>query len=285
MSPVALGLLLLAAALHAAWNILIKRAADRQATLWWALVIGGALLLPALALAWPPTWEALVLSVGSSIFETLYFLSLVAAYEVGDLSVVYPVARGSAPLLITAWAALLLGERPSPGGLAGIGLVVVGLMLASAPARGPLSASSGHRPGLAVALALATGLCISGYMTINKVAVAYMSAPAYTCLFHLGTALLLAPYLVRARGQKLLDPWRQEPWRTAAVGIMVGGASVLVMLALVVERAGYVGAVREVGVVFGALAGWLLLGEPLGRRRTVAATIMFAGLALIAMLG
>jgi drug/metabolite transporter (DMT)-like permease len=285
MSPVALGLLLIAAVLHAGWNAFIKHAPDRPASLWWALTVGGLLLLPALVPAWPPPWEAVALAAASSVFEALYFLALVAAYEVGDLSLVYPIARGSAPLLIALWAAVLLGERPSAGGWTGIGLVVAGLIVAGAPARADLSISGRSRSKLAVALALVTGLCISGYSMINKVAVGYTSPAAFTCLFHLGTALLLCPYLVKTRGEKLLQPWRRQGWQTLAAAVMVAAASVLVMAALAIERASYVGAVREVSVIIAALAGWLLLGEPLGQRRTFGAAVMFAGLALIATRG
>lgn len=284
MSPLALGLLLIAAVLHAGWNLLAKQAVDRQAALWWSMLLVGGLLAPALLLDWPPPAAALALAAASSLFEALYFMTLVAAYEAGDLSLVYPVARGSAPLLIVCWAGLFLGERPSPGGWAGIGLVVAGLVLASAPTRAR-RAPAGCHPWRAVALALATGLCISGYSTINKVGVSQINAVAFTGLFHLGSALLVAPLVIRARGRKLLEPWRRDPWRTAAIGVMVGGASTLVLAALAIERAGYVGAVREISVILGALAGWRLLGEPFGARRTLAAGLMFLGLALIATLG
>jgi len=93
------------------------------------------------------------------------------------------------------------------------------------------------------------------------------------------------PYQIRVRGTKLLDPWRCEARQTALIGVMLAGASALVAAALAIERVGYVGAVREISVILGALAGWLKLREPLGRQRTLAATIMFAGLALIATLG
>lgn len=285
MSPLSVAPLLAAATLHAGWNLLIKRAADRQPTLWWALLIGGLVLLPALLVAWPIRWEAITLALASSGFEVLYFVTLLPAYQVGDLSLVYPVARGSAPLLITLWAGLFLGERPSAGGWAGIGLVVTGLTLASTPKPSADVLSSNRRPMLALVLALATGLAISGYSTINKVGVAYASPAAYTSLFHLGTVLLLTPYELRLPAQKLMLPWRTEPGKTLLIGLMIGGASLLVMAALSTERAGYVGAIREVSVVLGALAGWLLLGEPLGHRRTLAACIMFAGLASIATLG
>ena len=285
MSPLALGLLLLAALLHAGWNVLAKQAVDRPATLYAALLLGGLLLAPALALSWPPPPEAVGLALAASVFEALYFVTLTAAYAVGDFSLVYPVSRASAPLLIAAWAVLFLAERPSPAGWAGIGAVVAGLLLISAPTGKVVAGGSAHRSMLALGLALATGLCISGYSTLNKVGLAYLWAPAFTALFHLGTAALLAPLMLRAHGRGLLAPWRRQPIRTVAIGVMLSATSVLVLAALAVERAAYVGAVREVSVVFGALAGWLLLGEPLGQRRTLAAAIMFAGLALIATRG
>jgi drug/metabolite transporter (DMT)-like permease len=285
VSPIAIGFLMLAAVLHAGWNILARQAADRQATLWWGLVVAGTLLVPTVLGAWPPPWEAVALAAGSSIFEALYFVTLLAAYGLGDFSLVYPVARGSAPLLTALWAVLLLGERPSTAGWLGIGLVVVGIVLVSAPDRAQPARPS-HRPGLALILALITGACISGYSVINKVGLQYISPPAFTSLFHVGTALLLLPYLARSRRRKLLAPWRQEErWRTAGVSVMLAGASTLVLTALSIEPASYVGAGREISVVLGALAGWLLLGEPLGLRRTFAAAVMFSGLALIALRG
>jgi drug/metabolite transporter (DMT)-like permease len=285
MSLLALLMLLVAAVLHAAWNLLARGAADRQASLWSAMVVGSSCLLPFLVQAWPPPPEAVVYALGSSLFEVAYFLLLLAAYAAGDFSLVYPVARGSAPLLIALWAALFLGERPSLLGWVGIGLVVLGLIGAGAPNAEAAKPGEPRRERRALLLALATGLSISGYSLVNKVGLAYIAAPAFTALFHLGTTLLLAPYLIWSRGRRLLLPWRQDVRRTIGIGLMLSMASTLVLGALSIERASYVGAVREVSVVVGALAGWLLLGEPLGARRTLASTTMFAGLALIATLG
>ena len=284
MSAAAIVLLLLAAVLHAAWNLVIKRAQDGEGSLWWALLLGGLLLTPSLASAWPLPVEALAIALAASVFQTFYLLALGAAYRVGDFSLVYPVARGSAPLLIALWAVLLLGERPSPGGLAGIGLVVVGLVAAGAPGRST-PAQAHERPLRALGLALATGACISGSSTLYKLGVSHVPAPTFVCVYHLGTALLVAPYLVRKRGEALLLPWRRERGQTLLLALMVSGGSVLVVTAMAIERASYVGAMRELSVVLGALAGWLILGEPLGLRRTLAAGVIFAGLALIAVLG
>ena len=179
---------------------------------------------------------------------------------------------------------LLLGERPSPGGLTGIGLVVAGLVAAGAPGRATPGRAH-ERPLRALVLALATGACISGYSTLYKLGVSQVPAATFVCLFHLGTALLVAPYLIRKRGEALLLPWRRERRQTLLLALMVPGASFLVVTAMAIERASYVGAMRELSVVLGALAGWLILGEPLGLRRTLAAAVIFVGLALIAVLG
>ena len=286
MSTLAVGLLLLAAVLHAGWNLLTKGAKDRQVTLWWALLLAGLLLSPALALEWPPPREALLLGLAASVFEVLYSLALMAAYGVGDLSLVYPVARGSAPLLIAVWAVLWLDEQPSLAGWSGIGLCVLGLALVSLPSPLGQLLDRQKRLGQALGLALLTGLCISGYSAINKLGLRHLGPAAYTSLFHLGTAVLMAPLLLRQRGGKaLLGPLREDRARTLAVGVLISGSSTLVMAALSLEPAAYVGAVREISVILGALAGWLWLGEPFGIRRTIAATIMFAGLALIAARG
>jgi drug/metabolite transporter (DMT)-like permease len=242
-------------------------------------------LSPALALEWPPPPQALLLGLAASTFELLYTLALMAAYGVGDLSLVYPVARGSAPLLIAIWAVLWLEEQPSLAGWAGIALCVLGLALASLPSPLGQLLDREKRLGQALGLALLTGLCISGYSAFNKLGLRHLSPPAYTSLFHLGTALLLAPLLFRQGKDRLLAPLREDRARTLAIAVLLTGSSTLVLSALALESAAYVGAVREISVILGALAGWLWLAEPFGARRTVASAIMFAGMALIATRG
>src|SRR6266545_1578734 len=125
----ALALVLIAAVMHAGWNLLLKQAKHKQVFLWWALLIGtacfAAILITHLALPlfiWPYV-------VGSAIMETGYFITLTWAYTIDDFSLIYPIARGASPVLLVLWTTLFLGEPPRPAGLVGIGLLVVGLIV------------------------------------------------------------------------------------------------------------------------------------------------------------
>src|SRR5581483_7043980 len=120
MPPIALGLLLFAAALHALWNLFVKRAGEKQIFTWWALLVGVVCFAPLVifgpalpARVWPYI-------LGSGALEALYFVALTLAYKLGDFSLVYPLARGAAPALLAVWTALFLGERLTPFGLLGL---------------------------------------------------------------------------------------------------------------------------------------------------------------------
>src|SRR5205823_1748666 len=145
--PTALGLVLLAAALHAGWNLLVKRAADKQVFTWCALVVGTVCFAPFLLAgpALPPrAWPYVV---ASAVAEAAYFAALTRAYTNADFSLVYPLARGAAPALLAVWAALFLGERPGRAGLAGLALLLLGLVIVGGAARPSLpDARAAWRP-------------------------------------------------------------------------------------------------------------------------------------------
>jgi len=280
VSPLALSLLLLAAALHTAWNVLLKGAAAEAWLLsWLAVLVSGLLALPLLLLDPPPAaiWPY---ALTSAVAEVLYFTLLAAAFRAADFSLVYPVARGSAPALLALWGVLFLGERPSAGGLLGLGTLAAGLVVVAWPARGAAGTSRG------VVLALGVALCISAYSAIDAAAVRLTSPAPYTALVFTLTALLLLPAVLRRYGAGgALAAARALGWRAPAVGALLFGAYVLALQAYQVAPVSYAGAVREVSVVFGALAGWLLFGEPVGRRRVAGAGLIFLGVLLIAALG
>ena len=143
-------------------------------------------------------------------------VALTAAYEIGDLSLVYPVARGTAPLVVAPLAIVLLGERLSPLGGLGIALVVAGIFATHLPARGHVASS----PGAAVVLATLTGVMIAGYSLVNKLGVQRAPVPLYAFLVFAVDAVLLALVLaVRGRG---LWPRGRAAWgRAAAVGMLM----------------------------------------------------------------
>jgi len=283
MPLAALVLVLGAAVCHSAWNLLVKSDARRLEIQSGALIVGAVLCSPVL-LMYPLSsvsrvaWGVILLS---GLLETAYVFALSAAYGAGDLSLVYPVARGTPPLLVVPLAIVFLGERPSWQGLAGIGLVVLGICASHA---GP---AAGHVPGQpnrrALALALLTGVFTAGYSLVNKVGVHLVPVPLYALLvFGVDAALI---YLVRwVRGGLAAPRVGDAPWgRTVVVGVLMMAAYLAVLAAMAQAPVSYVVAAREVSVVVAAVLGALVLGERHSAARVAGAAVIFTGLVLLAL--
>jgi drug/metabolite transporter (DMT)-like permease len=216
--------------------------------------------------------------------EVTYVYLITRGYAAGDLSQVYPIARGAPPLLIAVWSALFLAERLPVLGYAGIALLVFGVYLASLPTLGdfwtPLTALT-HRPAQ---WALLAAICVSIYSVIDKVNIAFSSPLVYNTWVYAGISLGYAPFAWsqqnRASTQK---EWRVN-WRRILIGsVATIGSYVLALIGMQMTAASYVGAVRATSVVIGALFGWLLLKEKFGPVRVFAAVTMVLGLLLVAM--
>ncbi len=281
----ALGLLLAAAMMHAGWNVLVKRARQRLIFTWWGLTVAPALCLPALALLGGVPARAWPYIVGSALAEAAYFVALTQAYRLGDFTVVYPIARGAAPALLAVWAALFLRQHPSLGGLAGLLLLLAGLVLVGSRAwwaeRDMLAR---HRKGIAAALLVA--LCISIYSIIDGSAVRFAPVLPYTILVLNGAALLSAPVVFWRFGARAVGgEWRAN-WPTIClVGALSLITYLLVLFAYSVAPVGYAGAIRETSIVFAALLGWRWLGEPFGWGQAAGIVAIVAGITLITLLG
>ncbi len=294
MSPSALLLVLLAAVLHAGWNYLAKSARDTDAFLWWALLVGaigyGAYIF-ATASAYLPreVWFLYALSIGS---EVGYLITLVRGYAAGDLSLVYPLARGSAPILVTLWSALFLRERLPAAGYLGVGLMVVGIFVVS---RQPNLVSglslerrqSGKGRGAmpAVLWALASGFFVSVYSVLDKIIVNSVPPLVYNFWVYAGIAVAWAPFVWLRDRQAMTRNFaelRENYVRVVVGSMMTVGAYVVVLLALTMTSASYVVAGRGTSVIIGALLGWLALHEGFGRVRVLGAMLMVAGLAILA---
>ncbi|HRE27505.1 MAG TPA: EamA family transporter, partial [Anaerolineales bacterium] len=169
MTPLALGLLLLSAALHAGWNLLLKQAHDRQAAAWWAMLIGSILFLPVLAFYPPLPFEILPYLVATALVEALYYFLLATAYDATDFSLAYPIARGTAPGLLALWATLFLGEPPNPWGWFGMAILALGLMVTGGVFRRRTTDVALPLRGIGYALGVA--VCISTYSIIDGAAV------------------------------------------------------------------------------------------------------------------
>jgi drug/metabolite transporter (DMT)-like permease len=277
----ALGLVLLAALCHTTWNLLLKREPRRLESQVGALTWAVALASPILWLYSPRELPAMAwgLIAASALFETAYVFALSAAYGAGDLSLVYPVARGSAALLVVSLAVVVLGERPSPSGLAGIGLVLAGVFASDVGALRGAQLAPGRRRALG--LALLTGCTTAGYSLVNKVGVGLAPVPLYAYLvFALNVVLVRA--LARWRGPGAALPWFGG-LRTAGMGVLMVTAYTAVLTAMSLAPVSYVVAAREVGVVVAALLGALVLREPHSMGRLGAAAVIFTGLVVIAL--
>ncbi|HLL80800.1 MAG TPA: EamA family transporter [Ktedonobacteraceae bacterium] len=288
MPPLALGLLLVAAVMHATWNLLVKRAREKQVFTWLALLIGAICYLPVvvfnpidLRAIWP-------FIVCSALVEAIYYFALISAYQYGDFSLIYPIARGAAPAFLLAWTALFLGERPRLFGVIGIILLVLGLMLVGGNAwwelRKQASLRSVSKNGLALALSVA--LCISIYTTIDGAAVRHVDPLPYVVVVMSLATILLSPAILRRYGTSAVaKEWRANWPRILMVGIFNLLAYALVLFAYTMMRVSYAGAIREVSVVFAALIGWLYLRETFGALRVAGSVLIFSGILVIALVG
>lgn len=281
----AIGLLLVAAVLHATWNLLVKRAKEKQVMTWLALLVGVLLFFPIVIFRPIDILSIWPLVLSSALLEALYFIALLAAYKYGDFSLVYPMARGTAPALLLLWAALFLGERPTLPGIVGISLLVMGLIVVGGNAWWSLrKTASLSTNGLAIALGVA--LCISIYTTIDGAAVRRVDPLPYTVIvIALATAFMTPVFLTRFSKATIVREWRENWPRIIIVGIFSMLAYILVLTAYTFMRVSYAGAIREVSVVFAALLGWRWLHEEFGIARLVGSALIFAGILVIAFAG
>lgn len=290
MTLFSLGLLFLAAVLHALSNALIKLSRDKLAFTWWMLTAWVIIGFPLIFFVGQPLPIGWLLILVSGLIEAVYFITLTRAYALGDLSQVYPLARGSAPLFVLLWALIFLGERPTPIGVVGILIVVIGLYLVNLSAL-----SEWKRPLLsfrspAARWAVITGLLISIYSAIDKVGMRYVDPLPYLYLFLFVTWIALAAQWLNpdrrlALRAELKPDVKRSLLKATVVALSGSGAYALVLAALRLSPVSYVSPVRELSVVFGAWIGVRFMGEPGGRLRIFAAMMVALGVILIALGG
>ncbi|HEV2471048.1 MAG TPA: EamA family transporter [Chthonomonadales bacterium] len=285
MSPLAIGLLLVAAVLHAIWNLLVKRAREKQVMTWLALVTGVVIYLPIVIVQPIDVWRVWPFIICSALVEAIYYIALISAYQHGDFSLVYPMARGTAPALLLIWTTIFLGERPKLTGVLGILLLVLGLVIVGGKAWWSLrKTASLASNGLAIALGVA--MCISVYTTIDGAAVQRVNPLPYTVIVIALTTAIITPAIVLRYGKvKIIEEWRSNWPRIMLVGAFTLLAYILVLKAYTLTRVSYAGSVREVSVVFAALLGWKLLREEFGAARVIGSICIFSGILVIALAG
>lgn len=279
----AIGLLLISAALHTTWNLLVKQAGEKYMATWWAMLIGSALFLPVLLVTGLPARATWLLLLISAFAEASYFVVLSYAYDDADFSLVYPLARGSAPALIAVWSVIFLHEHLTWYGVAGLAIIIAGLMIVGGSGWLQHDGKPAWR-GILPALLLA--VIISIYSVIDGAAVKITSPFAYAALIYFVSSLYMTPFIMKKHGwHALKGEFAAHGWQLLGIGALVVTAYFLALLAYRMAHVSYAGAIREVGVVMGAFAGWQFLGEDFGKPRVVGAVVIFAGILLIALLG
>jgi drug/metabolite transporter (DMT)-like permease len=285
MPLTALGLLLLAAVLHAVWNLLVKNARQKQVFTWWALAVGAVCFAPLLLLTRAFPIQVWPLVICSGLVEATYYITLTRAYEHGDFSLVYPMARGTAPAFLVLWAVLFLGERPRPVGFVGLALLVLGLVIVGGKNWWALRKTTTLSTS-GVVLALSVACCISIYSAIDGAAVRIVSPLPYTVLvISLATIFFTPLVLLRYGHNAVVSEWRTNWLRIILVGILSFLSYMLVLVSYTLAPVSYAGSVREISIVFAAFIGWRWLREDLGLLRMIGASVIFVGILIIAMFG
>jgi len=270
MSATVVGLALFAAILHAGWNAFLRTGSDR---LWTVTVMSFSATVVAIPLAifhplpaasaWPYVMLSACLQVGYSLF-------LVAAYRYGELGQVYPIVRGSVPLLVALGGFVLAGQRLSPHQILGVVLAALGIM--------SLSLGKGRAATRSILYALATGAIIAAYATIDAIGVRLAgSSGAYIAWVFLVYGVLLPVTFIVYRGRLTVDFRSPDTLKALGGGIFALIAYGAVVAAFALGPAGPITAIRETSVVFAVLIGRLFLGETLTPRRIAACGVVALG--------
>ena len=278
ISSLVLLLVLLSAGLHATWNLLVKRGEDTLIATWLTALVAPVVLWPLLFLTGlppPPAWPMLL---ASGVIHAAYNVTLASAYEHGDLSVVYPVARGLAPLLVGVGAPLILGESLSPVAMAAIVLVGGGVAWLG------LSAWRARASAAGLLWAGITAVLIATYSIVDKAGVMRSNPLAYAVTLFGWEAFFVTPYvLFRRDSRKIRTIWHGNRAPLVWSGLLALAAYLLVLIAMRLTQVSYVAALRESSVILGAILGWRVLGDPLGGQRVSASAVVAVGLILLAL--
>jgi uncharacterized membrane protein len=291
VDPFVIALVLVSAGLHVAWNVRLKSAGDplRAATV--GLLAASVGIVPAGIAAW---WlsgrpalpvEGVALALVSGVIEAVYFVLLSAAYRRGDLSVVYPIARGTAPLLAVAVGVGLLGEQLGVAGSIGVAFLLIGFLILQRP----WQAVRGRGLDPSVAFALATGVSIATYTAIDRVGTRLIDPVTYAAILWVTGALLLVLWIRFVAGGGVFAGGREQIRYAAIGGWLTLGAYLLILWALSIAPLSGVAPLRESAAVFAAAWGSVRLGEAVDRgdtvRRVGASVLIVVGAVLLAIGG
>jgi uncharacterized membrane protein len=322
VDPWIIGLVAVSAVLHLAWNVRLKTAGDPLRTATIGMLAASIAIVPVGIAVWwiqgriPLPTEGIVLGIASGFVEAAYFILLSAAYRRGDLSVVYPVARGTAPLLAVAFGVGVLGERLGVAGSIGVVMLLVGFLWLQRPWRaiaaaraagggggdaraagsgtgtgGGRSAGAGIRAAAAdsaILFALATGVMIATYTAIDRVGTRQIDPFPYAAILWATCSVVLVAWVAFVAGGDLLRYGPEAARRAAVGGYLTLAAYLCILVALSVAPLSGVAPLRESATVFAAAWGSVRMGEASDRSealRRVAASVLIVGGALLLAVG
>jgi drug/metabolite transporter (DMT)-like permease len=283
LNSLALGLVLTAAVLHATWNLLAKRASGGSPFIWLSFAISTSIYAPVAIAVWflfprPITLLGLAFIVGNGALHLFYFVVLQRGYRAGDLSVVYPLARGTGPLLSSIAAIIFFGERPTPVAAAGIAIIIAGVFLASFRGMNTANARA------SVFYGVATGLSIAVYTLWDKHAMTALalSPIVYDWGGNLVRFILMTPVAMR-RWDEVRAAYREHLFEAAGIAVLSPLAYLLVLWALTWTPVIYVAPARELSIMFGTFFGIMFFKErDRAHQRLMAAALMLVGIVALA---
>ena len=281
MTPFIAGLVLLAALLHASWNAMAKSGGEPQFSIASYRLISAICCIPLLFIFPLPLAESWPLLIASVIIHTAYYVTLSMSYRVGDLSQMYPLFRGLAPVLVVIGAALFAGELLPPGAMLGIGLVSLGLMSITFS-----GGKLGRMSPVALRWGLATSFLIAAYTVADGMGVRLAGNPfSYIIWLFLFEPVPIGLWLLARQRAGWFNYMRSKPFKVGGGALAAASAYAMVIYAMSVAPMALVSSLRETSVIFAALIGTLLFREPFGRQRILAAIIVCVGVVLIKLLG
>ncbi|GAB4455306.1 MAG: EamA family transporter [Anaerolineales bacterium] len=284
MSIFALLLLFASASLHALWNLLLKQSQEKYIAMGWQVILSGAFALLILLFIGLPPRSMWLFAVISMTLEAVYFILLSNAYTDNDFSLVYPIARGTAPAFLMLWSALFLREDLTPGGILGVTLIVCGMIVIGATSLVQARGSRIRIKGILTALSVA--LVISLYTLIDGTAVKNGPPVPYALTMFMLVPVITTTYNLRRFGwERFVSAWDGPRLPLILAAVLGVVAYLLALFAYTIAPVSYSGAIREMSVVIGAVLGWQFLGEKMGGMRVLGSVIIFAGILVIALFG
>jgi len=281
----ALILVLAAAVIHATWNLLNKQASG-HATFTWLVALLSALFYAPVTITIIEIWQLQIgfvevgMMAGSAALHTAYFILLNQGYRAGDLSLVYPVARGTGPLLSTVAAILFLGERPSLLAVLGALLIIGGVMILT----GNLAQLRQSENRAALGYALITGLFIAAYTLWDKQAVSRFAIAPMVLDWgaNVGRSFMLAPFALKY-SDHTVNEWREHKFEAIAIAVLIPLSYILVLTAMSFTPVSYVAPAREISILIGTALGTRLLAEGDAARCLGGACAMVLGVVALAV--